>query len=299
MHGSHPTQTLYERITSKIMEAMNNGAGTFKMPWHAPIAATAFPVNASTHAPYRGINILSLWVDALTQEYPSGYWASYRQWQHLGAQVRKGERGSLIVFYKRAEPQTDADENSDERSGRPIFTASHVFNAAQVEGWIPDDAPHEPRFEPHEQVEAFVQAVGARVEQGHAMARYRLDMDCIEMPSPLWFTGTSSSTSLQSYYAVLLHELTHWSGASHRLDREFGKRFGDEAYAMEELVAELGAAFMCSAFGLANDPRPDHAQYLASWLKVLGSDPKAIFAASSRAQEATQFLFGLAEGGHH
>lgn len=294
MQIDRPTQTVYDRVTSKILAAMKDGVGNFRMPWHSPVMPASFPVNANTHASYRGINVLSLWVDALTKEYSSGYWASYKQWQLLGAQVRKGERGSLVVFYKRVEP--DADNAADEEHpARAIFTSAHVFNVAQVDGWTPDTPIREPRFEPHEQVEAFVQATGARVERGYALARYRHDMDCIEMPPPSWFLGSSSSTPLQSYYAVLLHELTHWSGAPHRLNRAFGKRFGDQAYALEELVAELGAAFMCSAFGVANDPRPDHAQYLASWAKALEGDPRAIFTAASRAQEATQFLVDLAQ----
>jgi antirestriction protein ArdC len=209
----------------------------------------------------------------------------------LGAQVRKGERGTVIVFYKRLE---EADDTKDEVA-RIVFATTHVFNAAQVDGWETDAPVPEPRFQPHEQIEAFVRAIGARVETGYGGAKYRRDLDYIEMPPQAWFSGTSSSSPLQSYYAVLLHELTHWSGAPHRLNREFGERFGDEAYAMEELVAELGAAFMCSAFGIANDPRPDHAQYLQSWIKVLRSDLRAIFTAAGRAQEATQFLVDLAE----
>ena len=100
------------------------------------------------------------------------------------------------------------------------------------------------------------------------------------MPSPEWFVGSDTSSALQSYYAVLLHELTHWSGATHRLSREFGQRFGDQAYAMEELVAELGAAFLCSLLGIANEPRPDHASYIGSWLDILGRDNRAIFTAA-------------------
>lgn len=291
MHGNRLNPTVFERISSKIIESMKSDPGKFEMPWHSA-SSVAFPVNASTHAPYRGINILSLWIDALSKSYVSGYWASYKQWQLLGAQVRKGERGTAVVFYKRVQPDKEDD---DAKTGRSVFTSSHVFNLAQVEGWEPIEPLPEKRFEPDQQIEAFVRATGARVESGYAAALYRRDMDRIEMPPPAWFTGTASSTPLQSYYAVLLHELTHWSGAPHRLHREFGKRFGDQAYAMEELVAELGAAFMCSAFAIANEPRPDHAQYLTGWLKVLESDPRAIFTASSRAQEATQFLVDLAE----
>jgi antirestriction protein ArdC len=281
--------TTFAQITMKIIEAIKSGPGAFRMPWHSPGGMTAFPINAATEAPYRGINVLSLWIDAIHRNFATGAWASYKQWQSLGAQVRKGERGSLIVFYKRLETE---DEDEEQRS---VFTSSHVFNAAQVDGWQPANVSERSEVQIDDAIEAFVLATGARVDRGFAAARYRHDMDLIEMPRPSFFIGTTTSTPTQSYYGVLLHELTHWSGASHRLNRELGTRFGDEAYAMEELVAELGAAFLCSAFGIANEPRPDHAQYLAGWIKVLEADPGAIFTAASRAQEATQYLIQLAE----
>lgn len=287
-NGSTHELTSFAHITLKIIEAIKGGPGVFRMPWHSPAGPTAYPTNAATHTPYRGINVLSLWVDAIHKNFASATWATYKQWQSLGAQVRKGERGSLIVFYKRL-------ESEDEDEKRAVFTSSHVFNQAQVDGWQPDLPLEQPEVLIDETIEAFVMATGARVDRGYLNARYRRDMDLIEMPRPSFFIGTTTSTPTQSYYAVLLHELTHWSGAPYRLNREFGKRFGDEAYAMEELVAELGAAFLCSAFGIANEPRLDHAQYLAGWLKTLESDPGAIFTAASKAQEATQYLVQLAE----
>ncbi|HTQ12529.1 MAG TPA: zincin-like metallopeptidase domain-containing protein [Rhizomicrobium sp.] len=280
--------TLYQSITEEIVEAIKQGAGTFQMPWHT---SPPMPVNAATDAPYRGINVVSLWIGALKRGYASGYWASYRQWQKLGSQVRKGERGTLIVFYKGL-PQPEGEPETEGR--RFVLKSSHVFNAAQVEGWTPPDLPAEPGFDPHAQAEAFVSATGARVRHGFHHARYRADLDDIEMPSRAWFTGSSTSTSLETYYATLLHELTHWSGASHRLAREFGKRFGDQAYAMEELVAELGAAFLCAHLGITNRPRPDHAAYLASWLQILEADTRAVFLAASQAQQAVEYLGALA-----
>ena len=282
-------QDIYRTVTEKIMEAIRDGAPAFKMPWHTADASTAMPVNAATEATYRGINVLSLWVEAMEKNYSSGFWASYMQWQDLGAQVRKGERGASIIFYK---PLDVADQQEGaEKQLRPfVAKVSKVFNAAQVEGWTPPLPLQAPAFEKVSQVEALVAATGARVRTGFAVAKYRRDLDDIEMPSPGWFIGTATSSPLQSYYAILLHELTHWSGASHRMDREFGKRFGDNAYAMEELVAELGAAFLCSMLGIANEPRPDHAAYVASWLEVLDKDSHAIFTAANRAQLAVEYL---------
>ena len=280
--------TAYDAITHKIAEAVEEGAGKFQMPWHAS-TWTALPINVATEAYYRGVNILSLWLDAQAKSFPTSHWASYRQWLSLGAQVRRGERGSAVVFYKPIEADGDTEEPA-----RFVLRTFYVFNAAQVEGWTASQPEALPRFEIDKQVEAFVAAVGARVRHGFATARYRSDLDDIEMPSPAWFRDTETSSASQSYHAVLLHELMHWSGATHRIGREFGRRFGDEAYAFEELIAELGAAFLCAALGIANEPRPDHASYVQSWLRVLNRDRKAIFTAAARAQEAVEYLAELA-----
>ncbi len=242
MHGSVLSESksdVFKTITTKIVAAIESGAHEYVMPWHGGILSPAFPVNAATDKPYRGVNILSLWVDATFKRYISGYWASYKQWQALGAQVRKCERGSVIVFYKQLD-QPEPDDHPEERSERDnggkrfVARASHVFNAEQVDGWTPPVPVHKTLVEVNEEVAAFIRAVGADVRHGFQGARYRRDLDCIEMPTPEMFTGTSTSSPTEAYHAVLLHELTHYSGAPHRLNREFGRRFGDKAYAFEE-----------------------------------------------------------------
>lgn len=302
MHGNVPSQTkqdVFATITANIVSAIECGVQEFVMPWHGGILSPAFPVNASTDKPYRGVNIVALWVDAMFKRYISGYWASYKQWQGIGAQVRKGERGSVIVFYKKldeqgADTEKEGQDASQNESPRFVARASYVFNAEQVEGWQPPIPKPKSLVAINDEVSAFIEAIGADVRHGMHTAKYRRDVDCIEMPSPEFFIGSSTSSPTEAYHAVLLHELTHWSGAGHRLNREFGKRFGDKAYAFEELVAELGAAFLCSAFRITNEPRPDHAAYVSSWLDILNRDTKAVFTAASRAQEAVQFLMGLA-----
>jgi antirestriction protein ArdC len=285
---------VYETVTQKIVAMIEAGAGTYKAPWHVPGAAQ-LPSNAATHAEYRGINVLSLWIDSQMRAYPTPTWASYRQWQSLGAQVRQGERGSMVVFYKRIETEPFEEEDHDAASKlKFVIRASHVFNAAQVDGYEPCEPERLPAFQRIGEVEAFVAAVKATIHHGFSTARYCLDTDTIEMPDRTWFVASGTSSAAESYYAVLLHELTHWVGAPKRLNRTFGKRFGDQAYAFEELVAELGAAFMSAAFGIQTEPRPDHAAYVASWLDVLGRDPKAIFTAASKAQEAFEHLAYLA-----
>jgi antirestriction protein ArdC len=286
-----PNRDLYRSVTDKIVAAIEAGAGIFQMPWHFTGRPACRPLNAHTHAAYRGINILSLWVDAEVKGYTSGLWASYKQWQSLGAQVRSGERGSLIIFYK----PLPAPEEEAEDSRRYVTRASYVFNVAQVSGY--QETLELPVSQPlrHETADAFIAATGARIRHGFHVARYRRDLDDIEMPSAAWFTGTKGSTSTEAYYATVLHELTHWSGATHRLDREFGKRFADHAYAFEELVAELGAAFLCAELGIANEPRPDHAAYLAHWLAIFKQDPRSLFTAAGKAQEAAEYLTALVE----
>jgi antirestriction protein ArdC len=291
---SESKSDVFTSITAKIVAAIEAGAGEFAMPWHGSILSPAFPVNAATDKPYRGVNILALWAEATFKRYISGYWASYRQWQQLGAQVRKGEHGSLIVFYKKVEQEQLALKQEDE-GGLPRFVAraSHVFNAGQVDGWQAPIPKLKSEVQISKEIAAFIEATGADIRHGVHMARYCRDLDCIEMPNPEMFIGTSTSSPTEAYHAVLLHELTHWSGAEHRLNREFGKRFGDHAYAFEELVAELGAAFLCSAFRITNEPRPDHAAYVSSWLDILNRDTKAVFTAASRAQEAVEYLMHL------
>jgi antirestriction protein ArdC len=284
--------SVYAALTAKIVRAMSAAKDKWEMPWHTGRVPLSVPVNAITHEPYRGVNILSLWIDAMANEFQTPYWAGYQQWQSIDAQVRSGERGSMIVFYRKVEPRDNELELID--LPRYLARAYWVFNAAQVDGYLPPVPPARQPVEIDEELEAFVKATGVRIQEGVPEACYRRGLDFIQMPQSVWFIGSKTSTPTQAYYATLLHELTHWTGAPHRLDREFGKRFGDHAYAFEELVAELGAAFLCSAFRIANAPRPDHASYLAGWLSVLKDDPRAIFTASSKAQEAIEYLGSIA-----
>ena len=290
---SESKSDVYHTVTNQIIAAIEAGAGTCKMPWHAGIVSMTMPINAATDAPYRGVNVVSLWASAAVKRYTTGYWASYKQWQKVGAQVRKGERGSVIVFYKEYE-RSDSETDDD---GRPRFvaTATRVFNAEQVDGWEFPQSPRASQVEIDEQIEAFVRTTKADVRHGSPIACYRRREDYIDMPKPEQFIGTPTSTPTEAYYAVLLHELTHWTGAPHRIDRTFGKRFGDRDYALEELVAELGAAFLCSAFRIVNEPRPDHAAYISNWLDIMDRDHKAIFTAASMAQQAVEYLRTLAD----
>lgn len=305
---------VHDAITRKIVSAIEAGAGDFHMPWHRPGVAFTLPRNAATGNAYRGSNILSLWIDADEKKFEHQVFATYKQWHELGAQVRGGEKGSLIVKYGRWTPKADRDarnaagsdagEQDGEEAGRMFAKAAHVFNIDQVDcpaelraQLLPTEAPRPDLTMRLAHVDAFIAATKAEFREGGQRAFYRHrglngEGDFIQMPPRTLFTGTETSTPTESYESCRLHELTHWCGAVHRLNRQHG-RFGDDAYAFEELVAELGAAFLCAELAITNAPRPDHAQYVANWLSVLKGDAKAIFSAASQATRAIDYLMAL------
>lgn len=308
-----PRLDVHEAVTAKIVAAIEAGAGTFEMPWHRPGVAFTLPRNALTGNPYRGSNILSLWIDADEKKFEHQIFATYRQWQELEAQVRGGEKGSLIVKYGEWTPKNDRDTSSQENDGaadcddagkRLYAKAAYVFNIDQVDlpnelrgKLLPATAPRPDLTERLAHVDAFIAATKAEFREGGQRAFYRHrdskgEGDFIQMPPRNLFTGTAASTATEAYESTRLHELGHWSGADHRLNREHG-RFGDNAYAFEELVAELSAAFLCAELEITNTPRADHAQYIAHWLEVLNGDSKAIFSAASQATRAVDYLMGL------
>jgi antirestriction protein ArdC len=286
---------VHQTITRRIIEAIEAGAGEFVMPWHHAGPDLGRPTNAETGNRYQGTNVVALWAEGMLKQYSSGHWATYRQWQAVGAQVRRGERSAVVVFYKKLDGADDDDSETPGR--RMVARASRVFNADQVDGWNATPQPALPfAVEELPGVDAFVTGTKAKIRSGGNTACYRLQHDRIDMPARARFVGTPTSTPTESYYATLLHELVHWTGAKHRLDRAFGRRFGDAAYAAEELVAELGAAFLCADLKVSNEPRPDHAAYVNVWLQILEADPRAIFTAARLADQAGKYLFELPHG---
>ena len=292
-----PRRDIHAEITDKLIAAIEADPGQPTMPWRRSSRPLFMPENALTRNAYNGINVVSLWVAAECLGYSTPVWATYKQWSELGAQVRKGEKSSLVVFYK----QYDADPNPDDTDDdgkRRVARASSVFNAAQVDGYAFPESPQP--LGPVERIEAadrFVTATGARIAHGGERAFYRRSTDHIQMPDERLFCGTGSMTRTEGYYATLTHKLTHWSGASTRLARDMGKRFGDAAYAAEELVAEIASAFLCAELGITQDTRADRAQYLAQWLKLMKSDSRAIFTAAAKASEAVAYLKRLQQPG--
>ncbi|MDK1493920.1 zincin-like metallopeptidase domain-containing protein [Sinorhizobium sp. 7-81] len=294
--STSPIRTdIYERVTSQIIAAIEAGAGEYRMPWHHDGSAITTPYNIASRKAYRGVNILSLWAAAHAAGYPAGIWGTYRQWQALGAQVRKGERGHLVVFWKttdrHGEPDDrDGDEDNDQPARRLFARGYTVFNCAQVDGYTPPEVPALPEAERIEQAERFCAALGIDIRHGGSQAYYRPSTDHVQMPEFACFCDAVA------YYAVLLHECGHASGAQHRLDRDLSGRFGSAAYAMEECTVELLSAMICADLNLSVEPRPDHARYIVSWLEVLRSDSRAIFTAASKAQQIADWMHAQQAG---
>jgi antirestriction protein ArdC len=286
-----PKRDIHAEITGKLIATIEADPGKPTMPWRRSGKPLFMPENALTGNAYNGINIVSLWLSAECAGYSAPIWATYRQWSELGAQVRKGEKSSLVVFYKEYETDPNPEQAYDDGKRR-VARASYVFNAAQVDGYALPDAPLPlGPIERLEAVDRFVAATGARIEHGGERAFYRPSTDHIQMPDEALFCGTDTMTRTEGYYATVTHELTHWTAAPTRLGRELGKRFGDAAYAAEELVAEIASAFLCAELGITEGaPRADHAQYLSQWLKLMKDDSRAIFAAAAKASEAVAYL---------
>jgi antirestriction protein ArdC len=285
---------VYETVTANIIAAIENGAGEFRMPWHRATTADGMPSNAATGAEYRGSNVLTLWATAMGKGYASNKWATYKQWAAIGGQVRKGEKSAIGIYYNTLERTDDSGDVSKIPFARPFF----VFNAEQVDGY--SDAT-EPVTADQTAViaaaDSAIAATGAKITHSGSRAFYRPSTDDVYMPPREAFTGTDTSNATESYYSTLLHELAHWTGHDSRLSRDFSrsKRFGDESYAGEELIAELGAAFLCARLGITNTPRVDHAQYIASWLKVLKADNRAVIRAASDAQKAADYILAASQ----
>ena len=283
---------LYAEVTNRIIEALEAGTSPWICPWTDRLA---LPSNLSTGKPYRGINVLMLSLEAQLRCYSDSRWVTMKQANELGARVRKGEHGTPIVFFRMREigeagtedrNHFELDEKTEPSRLVPMLKSYTVFNASQLD-FLPEkfELRPSPTWQPIGEAEQVLYESGAVVRQGGNRAFYSPSEDIIQLPPPAWF-GNSDD-----YYAVALHELTHWTGHPRRLDRQLGRRHGIEAYAYEELVAEMGAAFLCAHCGLP--ARTEHASYIDSWLDALRRDKRLIFVAAGAAQKATDFVLGV------
>lgn len=281
---------LFDRITRSIAVAIERGAEAYEMPWHRWCQEPSQPVNAISQRPYRGINTLILWEAAESAGYSSGHWGTYRQWAERGGNVRKGEKCTAIIFWKKsAVGSTVGDSEEQVHNGRFRITSRvyGVFNLNQVENVDLSPAPTADNKDRLAIAEAFILATGASIKHGGDVACYHPIFD------EIWLPHFGQFRDADSYYSVLAHECVHWSGAKHRLNRDLSGRFGSECYAAEELIAEIGSAFIAGHLGTHLEPRPSHASYISSWLRILGDDSRAILTASAKAQEAADYLVGL------
>ncbi|CAN7775263.1 zincin-like metallopeptidase domain-containing protein [Variovorax sp. LjRoot84] len=301
-------------ITDRIIAMLEKGGNVFRERW-TRAASRGMPRNGKTGAPYHGANVLLLWDAAIEQGYASNVWLTYKQAASMGAQVRKGERGVLCAhferrFERRARRGEDADDAANVQAGEEEGRAEEgrdegrdeglgggvllcmpfwVFNVAQIDG-LPSEVVDlciEPVKSPSGPVESALRLLGgcdATIRHGFERAMYLPELDEIRLPWPSRFI------SGEAFCATALHETVHWTGHASRLNRQFGLRFGDAAYAFEELVAELGSAFVMGHCGLVDATIEGHAAYLDSWLQVLRNDRTAIFTAARHAGEAFEYI---------
>lgn len=281
---------LYTRVTNAILADLEAGVRPWTKPWSAEhLAGRISRPLRSTGEPYSGINVLLLWAEASARGFSAPIWITFRQALALGGHVRKGEHGATVVYANKMVRAETGEDGQDVERQIPFLKAYTVFNVDQVEG-LPRHfyAVPEPRLDAAQRIdhaEAFFAALESDIRQGGDQAYYAAGSDHVQVPPFECFVDP------EAYYATLAHECTHWTKHPTRLDRDFGrKRWGDEGYAREELVAELGAAFLCADLGLELTPREDHAAYLASWLEVLKDDKRFIFTAAAHAQRACDFL---------
>jgi antirestriction protein ArdC len=280
-------RNLHQEITSRIVARLKAGIVPWKQPWSSK-GFGVMPRNAVTSRAYSGANVILLWSRAQESAYSDPRWLTFKQALDAGGHVRKGEKGETVIYVSHVERIDD----DGEKRRIPFLKAYTVFNVAQCDGLPakivdPDAASRQWNADARDALaEAFIHSTGATVRHGEARAYYQPAGDFVNLPPFETFTSSSA------YYGVAFHELGHWTGAEKRLNRTFGKRFGDRAYSAEELVAELTSAFLCGEFGFDNDGQD--AAYIAHWIEFLSEHEKAIVTAAAAASRAVEFMRGLA-----
>lgn len=271
---------IYLNVTNFIIAELERGAAPWVQPWKCGKRTGVTPMNAISGHQYRGINVPILWHAADVYGYLTNAWLTFKQAQEKGWLVKKGEKGTQVVFTKRI---TVKDEDDEKQIS--MLKTFYVFNVEQVEGIEAVLAtPEEP---PAGAVQSFITATGADIRHGGDNACFVSSRDFITLPNLRDFK------SEEHYHATALHELTHWTGHETRLNRDLNKRFGTQAYAAEELIAELGSAFLCAHLGVMGELR--HAGYIENWISLLKADNRAIFTAASKAAQAADYLRAFSE----
>ncbi|TKI07328.1 ArdC family protein [Martelella alba] len=271
---------IYQTITDSIISALDTGVKPWTCPWKRVPGMSGLPSNYATAAAYSGMNIMLLWCSASKQGFSDSRWMTYKQSQAAGGQVRKGEHGTVTIFYTTLEKENDAGEIDH----IPMLKTFTVFNVEQIDG-LPltaEAVSSAETFEPLPQAENMFRSSGANIIEKGQNAFFRPSTDEVWLPERHLFSDAAN------FYATGLHELVHWSGGKTRLNREMKGRFGSEDYAFEELIAELGSAFLMADLGIVGEVQ--HESYIASWLKALKNDKRYIFKAASAASKAHRYL---------
>lgn len=293
------SQEVMENIADTIIKSIESGlvAGRWEKPWIGQgNLADGIPVNAITHKNYTGGNVFYLWIMGWSLGYTTNEWATYKQWDSIDAQVRKGEKGLHVIKWIPKVCKDHAADESCHSCGRMIPFTFVLFNADQVDNYESPAKKAQDEFEPLnadqriESIDKFFGSLGSTVEERAGdVAAYSLTSDKIVVPLFEQFVDSGH------FYSTLAHEHIHWTGAKSRLDRDMSGRFGNDSYAAEELVAELGSAMLCGLLGIEDKPRDDHAQYLAHWVRILRDDHKKLWTAASLATKAVEFVQSLAK----
>lgn len=275
------SQSIAAEVTASVLEAIKGGCTPWEMPWHRHQGSTEWP-RSLTGRRYSGINVLALWASARRFGFSDPTWATEERWRSAGMHPLPGEIATTGIIYREREVG-QAPTSSRIRFARRLT----LFNRSQVFGECTDKAWRQ--VATLNCVDSLARSAGATIRVGGDGACYRPDFDDVQIPHRNRFPGPSDEASA-AYARVMLHELVHWTGSPRRLNRDLSGRFGSAAYAVEELIAELGCAFLCAELGISSRPRPDHARYISGWLSVLRKDHRAILLAASQAEKATRFL---------
>jgi len=274
-----------QMVTDRILAAIDSGTLS---KWNAPWISAGRPdQNLISKRPYNGVNVLLTWIARVSKNYTSPYWLTYKQCASLGGQVRTGEKATIIVYFKKLKVQ---DKQTGDDKFIPLLRYFSVFNTDQCDG-LEDKIPADPKvadgFDPLDSCEEIIDGWkdSAPINYGGDSAFYNIKTDEVTLPKREQFK------SAEGFYSTAFHELTHKTGHESRLNREFGKQFGNDPYAKEELVAELGAAFLCAHAGINNED--DSAGYIKHWRDKIAADPKLILWAASKAQKATDLILGI------
>ena len=282
------SRNLHKEVTDRILAKLRAGVAPWRQDWSAK-ASGAMPRNAISKRGYSGVNVPLLWMAQQDSGFTSPSWLTFKQALEAGGNVRKGEKGTGIVFVGMFEK--DASESRSGEAERVSFLKSFtVFNVAQCDG-LPAEiaAPPAETVNPNTRdacAEEFLRSTRADIRHGEGRAYYRRAADFIMLPDFATFKSSDG------YYGTAFHELAHWTGAEHRLNRTKGKRFGDQEYTFEELVAELTAAFLSAEFGFSNEDSA--ASYLAGWIKFIENHETAFMSAASEASKAHAYMRDLA-----